>query len=34
LLDLYDYIAQRGGPMRAIGYIARIEAFCIGRPSV
>jgi toxin ParE1/3/4 len=28
LLRLYDYIADRSGPARAIGYIERIEA-CI-----
>jgi toxin ParE1/3/4 len=28
LLDLYDYIAMRDGPERAIGYIDRIEGCC------
>ena len=28
LIDLYDYIAQRDGAERAIGYIDRIEEFC------
>ena len=28
LIDLYDYIAQRDGAERAIGYIDRIEAYC------
>jgi toxin ParE1/3/4 len=28
LIDLYDYIAQRDGPERAIGYIDRIEECC------
>ena len=30
LINLYDYIAERSGPMRAIGYIDRIEAYCAG----
>lgn len=25
---LYDYIAERSGPTRAIAYLERIEAFC------
>lgn len=29
LLRLYDYIADRSGPARAIGYIERIEAYCL-----
>jgi plasmid stabilization system protein ParE len=28
LIDLYDYIAVRDGPDRAIGYIERIEDCC------
>jgi toxin ParE1/3/4 len=28
LIRLYDYIAEASGPARAIGYIARIEAYC------
>jgi len=28
LIDLYDYIAVRDGPERAIGYIERIEDCC------
>jgi toxin ParE1/3/4 len=28
LIDLYDYIALRGGTERAIGYIDRIEDYC------
>jgi plasmid stabilization system protein ParE len=28
LIDLYDYIALRDGPERAIGYIDRIEDYC------
>jgi toxin ParE1/3/4 len=28
LIDLYDYIAQRDGAERAIGYIGRIEDCC------
>jgi len=28
LIDLYDYIAQRDGMERAIGYINRIESHC------
>jgi toxin ParE1/3/4 len=28
LLDLYDYIAERGGMDRALHYIDRIEACC------
>ena len=27
---LYDYIATDSGPIRAIGYIERIEVFCRG----
>jgi toxin ParE1/3/4 len=30
LVQLYDYIAERSGPVRAIGYIDRIEAYCAG----
>jgi toxin ParE1/3/4 len=30
LLRLYDYISEYSGPARAIGYIARIEAYCLG----
>jgi toxin ParE1/3/4 len=28
LLDLYDYIADRSSPTRALGYISRIEKTC------
>ena len=28
LIDLYDYIAQQDGAVRAIGYIDRIEKSC------
>ena len=28
LIDLYDYIALRNGPERAIGYVNRIEDYC------
>ncbi len=28
LIDLYDYIALRDGPERAMGYIERIEDYC------
>lgn len=28
LIDLYDFIAERDGEERAIGYIERIEEFC------
>jgi plasmid stabilization system protein ParE len=30
LSNLYEYIAKRSGPDRAIGYIARIESYCAG----
>ena len=30
LLDLYDYIAARGGAERALVYVERIEAYCRG----
>ena len=30
LINLYEYIAERAGPRRAIGYIDRIEAYCAG----
>ena len=30
LLDLYDYIAAQSGAARAIGYINRIESYCLG----
>jgi toxin ParE1/3/4 len=30
LLALYDYIAAQSGPARAIGYIARLEKYCLG----
>jgi plasmid stabilization system protein ParE len=30
LINLYEYIAERSGPARAIGYIDRIEAYCAG----
>ena len=29
LLDLYDYIADRSSPARALGYIERIENTCM-----
>ena len=29
LLKLYDYIAEHGGPDRALGYIGRIEKACM-----
>ena len=29
LESLYDYIAERGGPVVAIGYIRRIRAACL-----
>jgi toxin ParE1/3/4 len=29
LLDLYDYIADRSSPARALGYINRIEKACM-----
>lgn len=30
LIKLYEYIAERSGPLRAIAYIDRIEAYCAG----
>jgi toxin ParE1/3/4 len=30
LLSLYSYIAERSGPSTAIGYINRIERYCLG----
>jgi toxin ParE1/3/4 len=30
LLELYDYIADNSNAARAIGYIARIETYCLG----
>jgi len=30
LLDLYEYIAERSSPERALGYIERIEEWCLG----
>jgi plasmid stabilization system protein ParE len=30
LLNLYDYIAERSGPVRAMGFIDRLEAYCLG----
>jgi toxin ParE1/3/4 len=30
LFALYTYIAERSGPARAIGYINRIEKYCLG----
>ena len=30
LLELYDYIADSSNAARAIGYIARLEAYCLG----
>jgi toxin ParE1/3/4 len=29
LLELYEYIAERGSPERAMAYIARIEMVCM-----
>jgi len=29
LLELYEYIAERGGPERAIAYVERIEKACL-----
>ncbi len=29
LFELYDYIAKRSGRMRAIGYVGRIEKYCL-----
>jgi len=30
LLNLYEYIAERSGPARAIGYVGRLEQYCLG----
>ena len=30
LLKLYDFIATQSGAARAIAYVGRIEAFCLG----
>jgi toxin ParE1/3/4 len=30
LFALYDYIARDSGPARAMGYIERIEDYCLG----
>ena len=30
LFALYDYIAHEAGPARAMGYIGRIEEYCLG----
>jgi toxin ParE1/3/4 len=30
LLNLYDYIAERSGPARAIGFLDRVETYCLG----
>jgi len=30
LSNLYEHIAKRSGPDRAIGYITRIETYCAG----
>ena len=30
LFELYDYIAERSGRTRAIGYVGRIEKYCLG----
>lgn len=30
LLRLYDFVAQQASASRAIAYLARIEAFCLG----
>jgi len=29
LFALYDYIAEQSSPMRAMGYIERIESYCL-----
>ncbi len=29
LLEIYDYIAPRGGPERAFAYVERIQASCV-----
>ena len=29
LLDVYDYIAPRGGPERALAYVERLQASCM-----
>ncbi len=33
LLSLYTYIANQSGPSTAIGYINRIERYCLGSSS-
>lgn len=30
LFALYSYIAEQSGPARAIGFISRIESYCLG----
>ena len=30
LFALYDYIAEQSTPIRAMGYIERIESYCLG----
>jgi toxin ParE1/3/4 len=30
LFALYDYIAEQSSPIRAMGYIERIESYCLG----
>jgi toxin ParE1/3/4 len=30
LFELYDYIAERSGRARALGYVDRIEKYCLG----
>jgi toxin ParE1/3/4 len=30
LSELYDFIARHSGPARALGYIERIERYCLG----
>jgi toxin ParE1/3/4 len=30
LINLYEYVAARSGPLRAMGYIDRIEVYCAG----
>ena len=30
LIELYNYIAAQSGPARAIGYVGRIEKYCLG----
>jgi toxin ParE1/3/4 len=30
LFELYDFIAQRDGAARALGFVERIEVYCLG----